>query len=231
MRRLLVGLLLVIAMIGLGMYWGLDYEPTFYRQEVAVSPEVQKEASDQLLSTASALASAARRQGAWSAELTDEQINGWLAVDLPVNHGDLLPKALAEPRVRLKPHELMIACRYETGGVTTVLSLETDVYMAEPNVIAIRFRRLRSGAIPMPKSTILDALSALADDMNLRLTWTQAENDPVALVELPPLKRDRNVEYHLDTFELREGSVYFAGKTTPLETADSGVTPLFQLFP
>ena len=40
-----------------------------------------------------------RRMGGWEAHFTDQQVNGWLAVDVPKNHPDLLPPEISHPRV------------------------------------------------------------------------------------------------------------------------------------
>ncbi len=55
--------------------------------------------------------------GHWSAVFTDEQINGWLAADLPEKFPQLLPPEIQDPRVVFAPGQLQLACRY-TGSRT-----------------------------------------------------------------------------------------------------------------
>ena len=126
-------------------------------------PQEQQEARDQFVVQATALASDLHRPGHWQSLFTADQINAWLALELATNYPDLLPDELQrsasfDPR----PNEATIACRYESGDMAAVLSLTVDAYLHEPNVLALRIRRARAGALPVPLAQVLDSISHAA---------------------------------------------------------------------
>ncbi|HEX3869809.1 MAG TPA: hypothetical protein VHV77_05210 [Pirellulales bacterium] len=209
---LVASALLTIAALVAAGFWAWRHEPDFYREALAVDPEEQREASDQMLSHASAVVSAAHHQGEWSASFSADEINGWLAVDLSENYPDLLPREVVEPRISLTPGTATIACRFVEGSMSTVVSLEVEAYMAEPGVLALRLCKMRAGAIPIPLAKVLEGLSDVAANIQLPLQWTKAKGQPVALVTLPALGKERS-RYELDSLELRDGTIYVAGKT------------------
>lgn len=205
-------LVLAVLLVLAGGYWAVQREPEFYRLALAHEPAKLEVASDEMLQHSTALASDVREVGPWQALFTAEQINGWLAVDLPQNHPDFLPAEISEPRVLFKPSRVTLGCRLEQAGITTVASLEVEAYMAQPNVLAVRFCKARAGAVPVPLAPILERCSAAAAASNLRLEWQQASGDPVALITLAT-RHEPGTEFFLERLELRDGALYLAGRT------------------
>ena len=196
-----------------GVYWASQRVPEFYSQAVQLDPVEAKAASDELLAGATALASEARKEGQWSALFTSEQINGWLAVDLPQNFPEVLPPEVIDPRVEITPRLATIGCRYDDGSVSTVISVAVELYLVEPNVVALRIHGIHAGAIPIPLSQVLDGINEAAEQMKLQLRWTTTQGDPVALVTIPPAEGTEDVRYRLEALEMREGELYVAGHT------------------
>lgn len=212
-----IGLVLVvfIVLLILATYRAAVHEPEFYREETAIPVENQKTANDEFLAQTTAVASVVERPGAWSLTLTQEQINGFLAVDLPQNHGQVLPPFLHEPRVHLQPREATIACRMREGMLSSIATLVLDIYLAEPNVVGVRFKRLRAGIVPMPLDRLLDQLKLLGEQNEVPIRWTRQEGDTVALVELPPLKPNQGIRQRIDQIEVRAGEIFIAGSSIP----------------
>jgi hypothetical protein len=52
-------------------------------------------------------------------------------------------------------------------------------------------------------------------NLNVPLSWTQVEGDPVALLALVPGRDGDDGARSLDQVEVREGEIYVAGRTTP----------------
>lgn len=215
---LVVGLLLLAAGFVGGAYWATQRVPAFYEQALQQDPIAVQQANEKMLARTTTLASSVKREGQWSALFTGDEINGWLAVDLPQNYPDLLSPEISDPRVLLTPGRLTLACRYRTGAVTTVASLELEAYLPEANVVAIRVRSLKAGALPLPLADLLDGVSKAAADMDLRIRWLKADGDPVALIEIPPAKGQFNTAYQLETLDIRDGEVYLSGHTRRIDT-------------
>jgi hypothetical protein len=202
---------LVVLLILVGVYWAIQQAPEFYEKTLQADPVQQAAASNQMLQQATALASNTRTRGPWRALFTADQINGWLAVDLVKNHPTTLPPGISDPRLQICPNQLALACRYQGHGIRTVLWLTLDAYLAEPNVIALRIKKVRVGWLPLPLGNVLDAISRAARERNLPLRWTQADGDPVALITIPP-EHDRKI-VRIETLKLGDNAILLTGKT------------------
>lgn len=206
--------LLLVAAVGLLLVWRASRQvPEFYQEAIDGDPRAQAEASDQMIQRATTLVSNVEQEGRWEATFTADQINGWLAVDLVKNHAGQLPPSVSDPRVAIEPDGLTVACRFKQGAVDSVLSLSVDVYLSEPNVVAVRIRKARAGALPLPLDSVLERISEAVRRSKLRIRWRQAEGDPVALISLPPPRRPSDDVVEIDTLRLGDGEVYVAGTT------------------
>jgi hypothetical protein len=223
----LSGLLLLAATMA-GVYWASKRVPRFYRDALELEPAAQRQASDQLLENASALASNASKEGRWSALFTADQINGWLAVDAVENHPELLSAEISSPRVLIQPSRATFACRHGQGSLSSVVTLSVQLYLVEPNVIALRIERARAGVLPIPLTRILDGVTEAAMRLKLHLAWRQVDGDPLALITIPPTRDRDDTEYQLEALELRDGEIYLAGRT---QVAGSSGEPAHELSP
>jgi hypothetical protein len=185
--------------------------PDFYRQAVAADPTTQHAPRDEFIAETTALASDLHREGRWQHEFTAEQINAWLALELATNYPELLAAGWSEPRVSIEEHQATIACRYQHGSLSTVLSLTLDAYLHEPNVLALRIRGARAGTLRVPLAQVLDAISHAARELKLRLEWRKDDGDPVALVTFPQPRDSQAPAVRLETVELRHGKLVVAG--------------------
>ncbi|HUY89168.1 MAG TPA: hypothetical protein VMV10_10565 [Pirellulales bacterium] len=218
----LTGSFAALALLVLGgTYVAARRVPRFYQQALQAAPEIRERQSDELLENAAALASCVRKEGSWRALFTADQINGWLAVDVAKNFPELFPQGVADPRVAIGPDRIAIACRYLDGPVETVLSLEGEAYVQEPNVLSIRILRARAGSLPAPLGGLLKGISNAADKAGMQLHWLQAEGDPVAVIRLQPPRDERNQLRQIETIELRDGEIYLAGRTTSASNPSS----------
>jgi hypothetical protein len=207
--------LLVVALVlgGWALYRASRAVPEFYQKAIHVDAAAQEAASEVMIQRATTLSNQVKREGHWEAVFTADQINGWLAVDMVRNHPDLLPPTFRDPRVAISPGQMTIACQYHEGSVESVLSLVVDAYLAEPNVIGIRFRRVRAGLVPLPMERVTAALSQAAAHAERKIQWQQADGDPVALITIPTLVNGRGKIAHIESLKLGEGEVYVAGTT------------------
>jgi hypothetical protein len=207
------GIVLLLAAGLFGLYGATQYVPEFYRRAIAADPAAQRQSSDQMLQQVTALVSSLKKRGRWEVVFTAEQINGWLAVDMVQNHPEMLPPSLGNPRVAIEPEGMMLACRFRWGFFSSVLSLNVDPYLAEPNGLALRIRKARAGMLPMPLGGILDRLSEAAGHADLRLHWGRSSGDPVALISLPPSRQEDGHVVRIEALQLGKGEIYVAGTT------------------
>jgi hypothetical protein len=223
--RTILSLLLATAAIAcFGVYRAARSVPEFYETATAPIPvEEADKAGDEFTATTVSLAGQAKREGEWSALFTDQQVNGWLAVDLPTKHPELLPPGYEQPRVRFSENGLQVGVRYASGAVNTVVWLDVDVQMTGSQEAALRFRRIRAGLLPLPLKQVLDSLTQVAEDLDLPLRWTTVDGDPTAVIGLPTLDND-GLQYDLDALQLSNGRLYVSGRTSRYSTAKGPAT-------
>ncbi|MEX2176177.1 MAG: hypothetical protein WD872_17580 [Pirellulaceae bacterium] len=190
--------------------------PEFYERALAKRPVEQKAAADQLERKVLQLHNEIRRSGRWEARFSQEQINGWLAADLPEKFPGALPSGVSEPRVAIAPDKMQLAIRYRQRDVNTVLSLSGDAYLTDrPNEVAIHIQHVRAGAFPVPLGQFLEKIALRATDAGLPLRWSEQEDgDPVALITLPLDREEfRGKQLQVENLEICEGEIVVSGRT------------------
>ena len=210
---LLLALLVVLSI--LGAYFASRQVPQFYTEALAAERPAQAEAGHELERRALELRNELQRAGQWKATFTDDQINGWLAVDLVEKFPDLLPPEVQAPRVAINQEEVQLAFRYHSPEVDTVVSFAASVALTEEtNVVAVRIRRARAGALPIPLTQFLDRIANKVEGTDLEIRWSQIDGDPVALIRLPREHTDlADKTLRLERFELRDGEAILSGRT------------------
>jgi hypothetical protein len=212
-RRWIIAAALAICIGALvaGGWLAVGHTPDFYRRALVADPASQAVASSEMFNRAQRLKRDVREPGEWQAQFTAEQINGFLAVDLVKQFPELDTPEIRDPRVELRPGEATLAFRYAGPSVTSVVSLDVDVYLAEPNTVAIRIRGARAGALPLPLADMLEAVSRAAAAADVPLRWRQSDGDPVAEVTFK--STPGRAPLSIEKLEIRDGVLYIAGKT------------------
>lgn len=205
----------IVAVSLWSVYRASQEVPEFYVAALAAPPKIQAAAGDELERQALALNNQVRRPGRWEARFTQDQINGWLAADLPRKFPGSLPRGAADPRVDISPGETQLAVKWDDGGVSTVLSVAGEIYLTEePNEVAVRIHSVRAGALPVPLARFLDQIARRAASSGLPLSWTEVDGDPVALIKLPLDREEfRGKRLVLEELWLGEGEIVVAGRT------------------
>jgi hypothetical protein len=189
----------------------LHRSPDFYEQELARPVEAQQAASDEFLTNVTATVSQAQRPGAWRTEFTEDQINGWLAFDLPRNHPDLLGETSHAPRVELDENIGRVAFEYR-GIVNTIVCLELSAEVRDPRTVAIRLQSLSGGAVPLPLGAVVDEVTTTAAQLEHEVRWIEEKGRPVALITVPALE-ENGQEISLAEVRLEPGRIVLLGET------------------
>jgi hypothetical protein len=193
----------------------LLYRPSFYTAALATRDQDREQAGREFERNVLALHNDLRRRGTWKRVFSQDQINSWLALELPKKFPELLPPSVREPRVALEPGMVHVAFAYEDERWSTVIDLTLELALAaEPNTLAVRLRGARAGRIPLPLNRFLADISAAAAEADIALRWAQRDQDPVALISLgesdPQGKAPRTV---VEFLEVGSGSLTLAGTT------------------
>ena len=154
--------------------------PGFYREAIAVDRSTLERHSDAMLRRAAQLSNDVAGAGSGRRRFRPPKSTaGWPSI-CPKNYPGALPPDLQEPRVSIQPHEIVLACRLREAGLSSVVFLTIDPYLQQPNVLALRVRKVRVGSLPLPLTKILDGIAEGVRHSGLRIEWRQAEGDPVA---------------------------------------------------
>ncbi|MFO0820211.1 MAG: hypothetical protein U1A77_19845 [Pirellulales bacterium] len=221
-RSLLRALLLTIAIIGLFIvlaggwaWWAFHASPAFYAEVKDIDTTRAAAEGDELERRVLEARNVARRPGAWSMTLTEDQLNSWFAINLPKEFPDALPREVSEPRVSIESDRVLMGCRYREGSIDTILSLDVRLYLTdEPRVVAAQLRSVRAGRLPIPPTKILEPLAAATRRGNSPVRWIQEGGDPVALWTMPEKMPELgNRKVVLEKIELSDGKVVLSGRS------------------
>lgn len=213
-----VALLVVVASAALASaYWASRRAPDFYRQALAATPADAVEQGERFERAALALHNQTQHAGRWETSLTADEINGWLATELPAKFPHLLPTGVSEPRVAIDGEQFHIAVHYERGGVDTVLSISGEAYLtAQTNEVAIRLIQARAGLVPIPLSRVIEEINDRAERSDVALSWSEVKGSPVALVRLSLDRDDDRGRVILDRLDASNNRLLLAGRTERL---------------
>ena len=222
-RRLTYVALAIVVLAGGFLGWAYrasQQVPEFYvRQLKAEALAPKKRSGDALEKQALQLNSQIRKTDRWQARFTADEINDWLAADLPQKFPTALPPDVHSPRVAIEAEMIQFACQVQTPKFTSVVSLGVEPYVtSEPNVVALRVKQLRAGSLPLPLGQYLDKITEQCAEAGVPLRWSEEEGEPVALVTLPLVPEDfHNRLVRVEQIELTEGAMIVSGSSRPVE--------------
>ncbi|HAN99221.1 MAG TPA: hypothetical protein DCQ98_18125 [Planctomycetaceae bacterium] len=211
--------MLTIGLLLIGSLWqASQVEPEFYREALERSDESEVQGNAELLSSTAQVAEKIDGSEPWELTVTEAQVNGWLALELP----DLLAQrgvsGVEEPRCRIDENGIRLACRWSASGIGGVLVLHCyPVLDAEHEALAIELRGLKSGLLPVPRRRWLEPLRRATDSPDLPIRWTTDADPPRIIVALDRIETRPGRVLSLERFELADGALELAGSSRPLD--------------
>lgn len=206
-------ILVVLLLGGLGwVFYAVKQVRPFYLAARAIPEDRLKEGNREFLNRASRFKNDLRKPGEWSLLITDEQINGWLAVDLANNHPDFLPEEIQHPRIKIEPQQISLGVMVERDPFPVAASIDFSVQVDNRRELAMRVIAARAGTLPWPVDTVMAMLRRAATNQGWTVRETTIDNDPVLMLSPPP-PEDGKAEVILETIDLREGEIFLKGKT------------------
>ena len=188
--------------------------PSFYRGRLGGGDQAAAEqAARRLITKVAGLQAAASRIGPWETAVTEQELNAWLAVDLPRNHAALLPAGLAEPRVELADHVVRLGVRVGAGPLSAVVSCGLEIRLREVNQVECVVADARLGALPLPRGPILHALAARLEPLGLLAEVRRGDGRSVLVVTLPGSLGQGAKRSLLEALAVSPGELLMAGET------------------
>jgi hypothetical protein len=223
----------------------LKYEPVFYRQlEIPTASlsgnsgignagsgsnaedvgAVDVEAlARRAVTKASAWHASISRPGGWELAVTADELNAWLAVDLPRNHPRWLPQGVSGPRLVFRPRHVVLGTRVGYGPLTAVAWLDCEVVLRDVNHLMIVLEQAWLGAIPVPRAPILRELSSRISKLGMVTDLRMLDGRMVLMVYIPSTHDAGATSYRLESLAIGDSELLMAGETR--SSADSRERP------
>lgn len=233
-RRAAAGLALAAALLAAALaalYFASRQPPDFYRESLTRFAENEEPSGEELEQQALALHNQLQHDGRFEARFSDDEINAWLASELPEKFPRLLPSAFSEPRISIQENVLRLAVGYRRGNIDTVLSIAVEAYLTDqPNEVAIRIKQVRAGWVPVPLGNLLAEIAQRAERAGISIRWSETHGDPLALIHVPHQRpRGDNGEdarrFTLEELRLIPGELVVIGRTQQAHESDTGPLP------
>ncbi len=210
-------LVLCAAIVAALTYWAiqraLQHEPAFYRAALAQDPCQQRPHGKQFERQVFELHNRVQLYDSWSIVLTEEQINAWLAIQLPNKFTAWVPEGISQPRLAIAPDGIRFAFRYVCNSWNAVITVKVEPFLTEhDDELALKISGVWAGLVPISIEPFLEQLTAAASEAGIPLRWGQEEGDPVAILTVADaFGLERFVE--LDTVQLDAGQIHLSGRS------------------
>ena len=157
-----LGFLAILLLLAIGcgtgsVVWALRQVSGFYDEVLREEPNpaVCREEAKKFVQRTLQLIEKVQQFESWSEEFTQQQVNSWLAEELHHKYAELVPEGASDSRVRFSPGAIQIGFRFQRDGWNRVVSLKVKLWVPEPNHLAIEFKSVKAGLVPIPLENIL----------------------------------------------------------------------------
>jgi hypothetical protein len=219
LRRLVLGGLAAAACGVAALAAVLGHEPAFYRGPAAAAPAGAEALGRRLVTKASALRADFLRPGPWAAAITADEVNAWLATDLPRNHPRLLPAGVSAPRVAFSRRRMQFGCRLACGPLGCVASVDAEVVLRDVNQIGILVTAARLGALPVPSGPVIREIDRRIAALGLPTELRRLDGRTILVVYNSTTHAAGAASHRLESFAVEDGEVLVSGVTQAADPA------------
>ncbi len=217
----LVGLLLLLLIAAVGfVYYTSQQQPEFYTAAMKQEADQNRAMGSRMETTALELYNSALYPSTWEGSVSEMEINGWLASELPAKFPELLPENIKDPRVLLAANELTIACRCRYKDLQGILVGKFDLFCTEQtNQVAVRIRSIRLGVLPFPVTQFADVITDVLRKSGYESSWSTHDGDPLLLVTMPEdhLVIHDSFRIVVKSFDIKDKALHISGETIEIE--------------
>jgi hypothetical protein len=209
-------LIVALALIaGILYIFVTDVRP-FYKSALQIPKANLEKGSTEFLNRTSKFFNDIRRPGKWSTVWTDEQINGWLAIDQAMNHPHALPSNVHDPRIHFQKDLFSLGVTVDQEPFPVVASFDASLRVTGESKIAIRITTVRVGSLPYGIDRLVQDLIQNIRQRGWGAEHSTIDGDPVILLTLPPDTVNEKVNIIFETVEIHDGELFLAGRTEKL---------------
>lgn len=181
-----------------------------------------EDAARRFVTGLSVLHAAFIREGGWEGVFAEDDLNSWLATDVPRNHRGALPHRVADLRVDFRPRQIAASARLAVAGLRPVASVVLGVRLREPNQLGVTVEEAALGVIPLPRGPILAELRRRFDRLGMVTSLRQLDGRSVLVVYIPSTHESGGPSHWLESLSIADGSLAIAGRTLVRPEDDGG---------
>jgi hypothetical protein len=217
-RRLMVMMLVLLVVVAGGLYstyQATQQAPEFYTTVVAKpvvhsSDPPMRVVAEQQIEKAE---TAAKAKSDWKFEFTQDQINEFLAKDLPEQAPNLLPASLKDPRIKLEAGKALLGCQYDSENFKAVLWVETEATVgSDGKSIKLIPKSAGAGMLPMPLTRLFERLKSLRGATGgLVIEFNSEPPESIILRLRPDALPPEQADYHIDSIRLEPEKLSLEG--------------------
>lgn len=217
--------LILLLVVGLCVaYYMSQRQPEFYTAAMKQEEAQSRALGSQLETKALDIYNSALIPTTWQGTVTEDEINGWLASELPTKFPELLPENIKDPRVSLANNELTIACGCNYKDLRGMLVGQFDLFCTDqPNQVAVRIRSIRLGIVPFPVTQFADQITEGLSKSGYESFWKEMDGDPVLVIDVPNdyLVIEDYYRIEVTSFEINDKKITVAGETVEIASTES----------
>jgi len=207
----LLAVLLVLLLTLYALYLSAQRPPKFYRDGLEVAIDLQQSRNKEMLRKIRLLNNDIQKTDVpWEGSFSNEELNGYLAVEVGKTSSNLFPPEVKEPRLHVGDRQLDFACRLEQGQLTGILHLTVDVTVPEPNLLTLRLKHVAIGRLPVARERPTQLLLNGLRKQGYTVTEGICDGDPTFTIPLD-LKYGKDKKVNLEDIELLEGGIRISG--------------------
>ncbi|MBK95389.1 MAG: hypothetical protein CMJ79_06685 [Planctomycetaceae bacterium] len=194
---ILLGLAMLLVLGALYILYLVRSVPERYYNELQRPPYVHQDPVEELLEVAEQVQSDIRFGDDLDFEITEKQINGWLATNLESNPSVSLPAGIKKPRLFLDDQGQQLFFTIERSRFSSAISIHLTVHLTtEPNVVEVRLKDIRAGSLPIRIKRVFDEIESAMARSGVDFKWKAGTDRTVGIVRIPTevrVKRDRQL--------------------------------------
>ncbi|MBA62606.1 MAG: hypothetical protein CMJ76_09600 [Planctomycetaceae bacterium] len=184
--------------------------PELYAQELNRPTSAHSEPVQELLDAVDDIQKDLRLGHDLDYEVTQDQINAWLATQLKGNSRVSLPAGIENPRVIIKDVTQTIYFTIVGARFRSAISIDLSTKLAdEQNAVELKIESIRAGDLPIRLKRVFDEIESAMYRSGIDFKWKQGSERTVAIVRIPSkvrVKRER--ELQIAELDFQTGSVH-----------------------
>ena len=211
----LAGVLLGGTVLGIVLSMG-GIEPRFYQQALQTPPQELQAAHRSFVQAAAELERELQQENQWQAEFTQEQLNGWLASELPGWLAEHEIEEFEQPRLQLVDGRVQLACRWRHSSLSGIVVLECrPIFDPAAESLSLEILDVRSGWLPIATSRWLTPVQDLTANINLPARWDVSSGLPTLHLLLKDRLYDERGPLSLQSLTISDGRIRISGTRSP----------------